>query len=189
VQFLANAISTRNRGVDIALNVNWKINKATLRFVLASDFNQTNLFSTIQTADSLSVTTQNTNTLFNREERVDVEKGQPGSIIILTGKYTISKMSFLIRFTRFGKTSTVLNSDDMTRDEFFSENVLTDFSVSYSPKTWFTITAGANNIFDVYPDRLKNYSNTQDDILIYSNRAAPFWNNGGYYFVNMRFDF
>ncbi|HEY9363476.1 MAG TPA: TonB-dependent receptor, partial [Chitinophagaceae bacterium] len=36
VQFLANAINTRNRGVDIVLNSNWKIKKAVLRFILAA---------------------------------------------------------------------------------------------------------------------------------------------------------
>ena len=57
------------------------------------------------------------------------------------------------------------------------------------PKTWLTIRAGASNLFDVYPDRLKNYFNTTESILIYSNRAPPFGFNGGYYFVNISFDF
>lgn len=54
VQFLANAVSTKNLGVDIVLNSNWKIKKVILRFTLPANFNQTNLFGSIQTADSLS---------------------------------------------------------------------------------------------------------------------------------------
>lgn len=188
-QFLTNAINTRNRGVDIVLNSNWKINKATIRFIVAANFNQTNLFGTVLAADSLAGTTQNANTLFSREEKVEIEKGQPGSKIMLTGKYIKGKMSFLARCTRFGKTSTVFESENKTRDEFFSEKVLTDFSMSYTPKSWLSITAGANNIFDVYPDKLKNSLNSSEGIIIYSNRAAPFGFNGGYYFLNMSFNF
>jgi iron complex outermembrane receptor protein len=98
-------------------------------------------------------------------------------------------VEFLIRSTRFGKTSAVYNSANQLQDEFFSAKILTDFSINYSPKTWLTITAGANNIFDVYPDRLKNYLNTTEGILIYSNEAIQFGYNGGYYFVSMSFNF
>lgn len=61
--------------------------------------------------------------------------------------------------------------------------------MSYTPKQWFTITAGTNYIFDVYPDRLKNYGNTIEGSSIYSNEAMPFGYNGGYYFLNMAFNF
>ena len=189
VQFITNAISTKNRGVDIILNGNWKIKKANLRFMLAANFNRTNLFGSIQSADNLPANSQNTNTLFNREERIRIEKSQPASKIILSGNYAIGKIGFLIQSTRFGKTSYAFDSKDTTRDEFFSAKILTDFSVHYSPKTWLTITAGANNIFDVYPDRLKNYKNTTEGILLYCNEALPFGFNGGYYFLSMSFYF
>ena len=133
--------------------------------------------------------TVNTNTLFNREERIKIEKGQPASKIILSGNYTIGKMGFLIRSTRFGKTTTVTDSKDKTRDEFFSAKILTDVSINYLPKTWLTLTAGLIMFFDVYPDKLKNIINTSEGILIYSSRASPFGFNGGYYFVSMAFSF
>ncbi len=186
---MTNAINTKNRGIDIVVNGNWKIRKAGLSFMLAANFSRTNLFGLIQSTDKLPADSVNTNTLFNREERIEVEKGQPASKIILSGNYAIGKMGFLIRSTRFGKTTTVTDSKDKTKDEFFSAKILTDVSINYSPKTWLTLTAGANNVFDVYPDKLKNNINTSEGILIYSNRASPFGFNGGYYFVNMAFSF
>jgi len=53
--------------------------------------------------------------------------------------------------------------------------------LSLSP---LTITIGANNVFDVYPDRIKDYRNTGDGIYIYGMEATPFGFNGGYYFVS-----
>jgi iron complex outermembrane receptor protein len=171
------------------LNGKWKIRQGEGGLMLASNFAQTNIFGSIQLADSLGDNTTNSNTLFNREERERMEKGLPRSKIILVADYKKGKTALLIRGTRFGKTSAVFDSADRLRDEFFSAKVLTDVHFSYSPKSWLTITCGANNIFDVYPDPLKNYLNTTQGILIYSNEAMPFGYNGGYYFVNMALNF
>lgn len=52
--------------------------------------------------------------------------------------------------------------------------ILTDLSLSYTPKSWLTFTAGANNILDVYPDRIQDARNTQEGTFIYSLEASPF---------------
>ncbi len=96
----------------------------------------------------------NTNTLFNREERGKLEIGQPDSKIILSLNYKTNKFGVLVRNTRFGKTGTRFINPDLNPDENFSSKILTDLSLSYTPKSWLTFTAGANNIFDVYPDRI-----------------------------------
>lgn len=188
VRFITNAVNTRTAGIDIALNGKWKIRKGEAGLMLASNFARTNLFGSIQLADSLGDNTTNSNTLFNREERERMEKGQPRSKIILAADYKKGKTALLIRGTRFGKTSAFFNSVDSVR-EFFSAKVLTDLQLRYSPKSWLTITLGANNIFDIYPDALKHHENKSQGILIYSNEAMPFGYNGGYYFLNMAVSF
>ena len=99
-----------------------------------------------------------------------MELGQPRDKIILNINYKPGNWTFIVNNTHFGKTAFINNSDGI-RDEFFSSKILTDVNISYAPKTWLTITLGANNIYDVYPDRLKNYQNTVEGILIYSNEA------------------
>ncbi len=192
VQFITNAINTRTRGIDLVMNGNWKIHKANLGFMLAANFNRTNIFGPIQLADSLDATTTNTNILFNVEEKEKIEHGQPGSKIILSMIFSKGKFGFIFRNTRFGNTATTTLFVSPTSDtlyESFSPKILTDISINYSPRSWLTITVGANNVFNVYPDRLKNYRNTNEGILIYGNEAMPFGYNGGYYFLNMSFNF
>jgi len=188
VVFISNAISTRTHGVDIILNSHWKVRKSNLHISLAANFNRTHIFGVIQSASNLPADTLNTNTLFSRGERGKVELGQPRDKIILNINYKTGNWTFIVNNTHFGKTAFINNSDS-SRDEFFSSKILTDVNVCYAPKSWLNITLGANNVFDVYPDRLKNYKNTQDGILIYSNEGSPFGYNGGYYFVNMSFNF
>ena len=191
VQFFANAINTKSRGIDVVLNSNWKIKKATLLVMFAANFNRTHLFGEIKTAENLTPDSLNTNSLFNRSEKTRMEKGQPRDKIILSLNYKTGRFGFLLGNTHFGKTElvSITHPNDTTRDESFSSKILTDISINYTPKKWLTITVGANNVFDVYPDRLQDYRNTENGIFIYSQDASPFGLNGGYYFVNMSFSF
>ncbi|HEU5167772.1 MAG TPA: TonB-dependent receptor, partial [Chitinophagaceae bacterium] len=53
VQFFANAINTRTKGIDMVIKGNWNIHKVTLGFALAANFTRTNLFGNIKTTDKL----------------------------------------------------------------------------------------------------------------------------------------
>jgi hypothetical protein len=59
--------------------------------------------------------------------------------------YKKGKTVIIIRSTRFGETSIVLNSANKAQDDFFSTKLFTDFNFIYSPKTWLTLSAGVNN--------------------------------------------
>jgi iron complex outermembrane receptor protein len=63
------------------------------------------------------------------------------------------------------------------------------------------VTIGANNAFDIYPDKLKwfrdgkkdkanpYYSNTSDGRFVYSRNATQFGMNGGYYYISLSASF
>ena len=191
VQFFTNAINTRTKGIDLVFDGNWNIRKANLGVSLAANFTSTRLFGDIKTSEKLPADSLTTNKLFNIEDIERMEKGQPGDKIILSVLYKIGKTKLIVRNTRFGKTSIAPIFTNPTRILFesFSPKILTDISLIYYPKTWVTMTLGANNIFNVYPDRLKYYENTVQGSRIYSPEASPFSFNGGYYFVNMNFNF
>ncbi|MBA3673511.1 MAG: TonB-dependent receptor [Chitinophagaceae bacterium] len=187
LQFFSNAINTRTHGVDIVLNGNWKIKKSNFAVMLAGNFTQTQLFGPIKTAGKLRLDSLNTNTLFSREEIVKLEEGQPSDKVILSLNYKVGKIGILFRNSRFGRTTMPFNNN--RPDEHFSPKILTDFSITYTPNTWVSITAGSNNIFNVYPDRIKDYRNTGDGIFLYGPEAMPFGFNGGYYYLNIDFKF
>ena len=189
VRFFANAINTRTRGVDAVLNGAWKIKKANLTAMLGANFTQTRLFGAIQSVSKLKADSLNTNTLFSREEKAKLEKGQPDSKIIFSLNFNAGKWGALLRNTRFGRTMIVFESRDPQRDQVFSPKILTDFSLNFAPKAWFTVTTGANNIFDVYPERISDYRNTTERIHLYALEASPFGFNGGYYFVSISLKF
>jgi len=191
VQFYVNAINTRTLGIDAVLHGNWTINKTNLGLSLAANFNRNTIFGEIKTTDKISDTSRYTNALFGIEEKTALEKSQPGEKIILLATINTGKFEFAVRNTHFGNTAlvTIVTNPTDTLYESFSSKILTDISITYTPKSWLAITVGANNIFDVYPDRMKNYRNTGEGSDIYSNGASPFGYNGGYYFVGVSFNF
>lgn len=189
VQFFTNAVNTRTKGIDMVVHGNWELQKVKLNVMLAANFTSTRVYGPIKTTDKLPADSLNTNTLFNREERVKMEKGQPADKIILSIHYKKRKFGLDLRNTRFGKTAIVFDSRNIDRDEFFSPRLLTDLSMNYTLNKWITITVGANNLLNVYPEPLRNSLNTGEGIFIYAQEASPFGFNGGYYFLNIAFNF
>jgi len=182
VSFFSNAINTRTKGIDIILDGNWNNNKGRLGIMLAANFNSTRLYGPITTSDKLLTISGSSNTLFNAEDSIRIEKGQPRSKIILLMTYKAAKIKLNIRNTRFGKT---IIAPTGLPQETFSPKILTDISLTYSLKKWIAFTVGANNIANTYPNRLKHYANTFQGAWLYSPEASAFGFNGGYYFLNM----
>ena len=190
VSFFTNAINTRTIGLDIVLTSNLSLPDATLTIIFGANFSKTSVFGKIKSAGNLTPTTQNTNTLFNRYEKIRIEREQPTNKIILSFKYKTKRLEYLVRNTHFGKTqiANINNPDNLMLDEFFSAKLITDVSISYKWKSWMTIKSGINNLFNVYPDRIKNYENTGEGMFIYGQEGTPFGFNGRCYFVNLSFN-
>ena len=188
VSFFSNSINTKTKGIDIVIHGKWKIRKGQLIGSLAANFTKTRLFGEIKKVPNLSNSTANINSLFNDEQRSDVERGQPRSKIIFSLNYQREKIGFILRNTRFGENA-YLFSNPLPLLETFSPKILTDVSICYTPKSWISITAGANNVFNVYPDRIRNYENTADGKNIYALDVWQFGYMGGYYYVSMGLNF
>ncbi|MES1219387.1 MAG: TonB-dependent receptor [Bacteroidota bacterium] len=189
VRFFTNAVSTRTKGMDIVITGQWPVHKSVLKISLAANYNQTTIFREAQIAQKLPYDSIYKYTLFNPEERGRLEHSQPRDKIILTADYKTGKWEFGLHCVHLGKVAHINITNDRSRDQFYSPNTLTGISVGYSYKKWIKITAGANNVFNVYPDKLKNRANTQAGLLIYDANSTPIGYNGGYYFLNMTFSF
>ncbi len=67
----------------------------------------------------------------------------------------------MARATRFGKVSS-WNTNPLL-DETYEAKVVTDASISYQLIPQVRATIGANNLFDVYPDKLKWFQEANGD--------------------------
>ena len=205
VQFFANAINTRTRGVDVVINERLTFGKSRLNLMAAANFTETevtqiNSSSTIDNDASLQ------NTLFDRQQRTRIESAQPRNKINLGANYSIGIFGVETRVVRFGEVQ--FKDADPARsfvDQTFAAKWITDLTLSAQVLKQVGITVGANNLFDVYPDKFRlnprndpnNFSvdpatsfnsgldNTNRNRFVYN--ANQFGFNGGYYFARLNF--
>lgn len=162
VQFFTNAITTNTAGLDVVLTNRFILGaKSNLLLSVAGNLNKTivrsvNGSAQIESDPSLKAK------LFDRLERSRFETAVPKNKLNLTANYTVDKLSFVARAVRFGEVK-FSNAVDPTiasnnlpaeLDQTFSPKWVTDFSISYAASKRLSLTIGANNIFDVYPDKL-----------------------------------
>lgn len=184
-QFFTNAIDTRTRGLDVvATSVN-DLFDGTLTASLALNLNRTRILGDVRTPPQLAGFGE---TLLNREERGRIEVNQPRSKIIGTLLYDIGAFSARIAATRFGEITTIAPQLP-EQDQTFSPKIVTDISLSYDLNDRVEIQVGANNVFDVYPDRVFDPRLTNDGTVPYSRFATQFGFNGASYFAALNFNF
>lgn len=162
VQFFTNAIKTNTAGLDVVLTNRFTLGtSSSLLLSIAGNLNKTIVREIKGSAKIESDPTLKAK-LFDRLERSRFESSVPKNKLNITANYTVDQLSFVARTVRFGEV-TFLNAIDpnipanglpVQMDQVFAPKWVTDFSVSYAPSKALTLTVGANNIFDVYPDKL-----------------------------------
>ena len=152
-RYFTNAIDTRTRGYDVIANYGLSLTNSTLlRLSAAYNHNTTRVTRVDTLPTNLSGLKAS---LFDRVEQARIELGNPENNLILSGNFTMNELGLNLRTQRFGKVTsygaTPTNAAGPL-DQTFSPKWITDLSASYSLRR-FKVTAGADNIFDVYPDR------------------------------------
>jgi len=181
-QFFTNAIDTRTRGVDAVAEYTLRTGgMGTFRLNAAYSYNRTKILNVIDNPSQLSSLNV---TLFGRQARLDLVSATPRNKVVLTSDWSSGPFHALARVTRFG--SYLEASNVATGDRRFGAKWVTDLDVGYEISKSVTLSAGANNLFDVYPDR--------NGVIAYEGSGqygnfAPFGLSGGFYYgrVSVRF--
>jgi len=161
VQFFANAVNTRTRGIDIVANERIALGAAgRLLLTAAANFNKTEVTSFNSSSSTINndvtVGVNNLqNRLFDRQQRTRLERGNPRSKVNLSAAYTVGKFGVEARTVRFGEIQSAdANPARANLDQTFSAKWITDLTVSVQLAKQLGLTLGVNNLFDVYPDKI-----------------------------------
>jgi iron complex outermembrane receptor protein len=227
--FFSNAIDTESKGIDLVLS-----HRATfgggisLRSDLAGTVSQTKQIGDIKASKILADNGQ-INRYYSETSRVYLQEAVPRVKFNLSNTLTLNKFDFFLRNVYFGKV-TDPNTVDVNGDGIIGaivvngqavENehpvwggrVITDLSIGYQVNNALKVVVGANNIFDIYPD--KNYgpvsakrptgvdangtivysaAATSVDLsnanqFVYSRNTSQFGMNGRFLFARLNFTF
>ena len=126
-------------------------------------------------------------TLFDDIEITFLEFGQPRQLYNFGVRYSNGPWAVMTRLNYFGSVRSTESRTDAARKQKFDGKQLTDVEVSRRFKQYLKVAVGANNLFNVFPDRQID-SNSFNGIFVYPRRTAPFGFNGGYYYVRLSFE-
>ncbi len=225
-RYFTNAVDTRTRGVDATFRYVWKTaDMGKVTFTAGYNHNETKATRIKQAPANLAAIT--TTPLFDLTETIRLEKGQPRDNINLAANWDYKKFSFLLREVRFGEVSVVAFTgatqqqiDALTPGynvsfapavpgtvggttankqiiQTFGAKWLTDLDITYHHSKNLTVTIGANNLFDVYPEqniRSKVVGglafNGSDNAGTFPyNSVSPFGFNGTLYYSKIAYKF
>ncbi|MBS1511842.1 MAG: TonB-dependent receptor [Bacteroidetes bacterium] len=220
--FFTNAINTESKGLDFVISNRFRFDQVSLKTDIAATVSRTQRVGNIQGSDIL-VKTNNLNNYFNEASRVYLESAIPRTKVAIMNTLVSGKFELFMRQTFFGKVedpntadvngdgrvagSFINNQFIATEHPFWSARTITDFSIGYKINKNFRVTTGANNLFDIYPDKnLKTqsavlplasggYSSTPSVIDLsnnnqfeYSRNVSQFGMNGRFLFVRLNYN-
>ena len=182
-RFFTNAIDTRTAGVDATASYRLTFSSAGDVFLRGGYNNtRTRIVGSVATPPQLAGFES---VLFDRIERRRIECGQPRDSARLGGSWRRRRFGADVNVQRYGSfCSTVsLNPAD---DQQFGAKWLTDASVSYR-LAGYILTVGAENLFDVFPDR-NTTVNSFNGIQTFPSQS-PFGMNGRTVFARVAWMF
>jgi iron complex outermembrane receptor protein len=180
-RFFTNSINTKTVGLDIVSTYKLALDKGTLDFTLAANFNKTTVGDKINLPAVFQGKGQDS-IYFSPAEKALIETGNPRQKGNFTVQYHIGKFSFLVRETYFGEVTR--NGFPFGTIQKHAGKFVADLSVGYDITKQFSLTVGANNIFDVFPDR-QVYANSYFGVFKYA--PVQMGTTGAFYFARLNF--
>ncbi len=199
-QFFANAVDTETFGVDVVVNYVTRLQGGILNLTGSVNFTDTevtavNVPQSIADQFGIGNVEAVADVLFNREERNRLEDALPRQKGSVSARYSRGRFSGGVRGSYFG--SVEYKPTDELNDETFDPRALVDVDLGFELVPGLSLTVGANNVFNTFPDRhfcatnaclddprLGNYGSGN---FPFSRRVTQFGTNGGFYFARLSF--
>lgn len=221
-RYFTNAVDTTTKGADLSIRYFLKTQElGKFVFTAAANVNSTDVTRIKGTPANLAAIT--TTPIFDVTEKVRLEKGQPKNNLNFAATWDIGKWSLLLREVRYGEVSSVAFSsatqaqiDALTPGykvsfvdavpstvggtttnkqiiQTFGAKWLTDLDLTYHYSKNITVSIGANNLFDIYPDenirsRIVNgtvYNGNDNAGTFPYSSVSPFGFNGAFYYAKL----
>ena len=198
-QFFANAVNTSTSGMDVVASYGSILGKGALTLSAAASLSSTTVDG-INIPGELVEAFEEANgrapneaeravirsTLFNREERNRFEDALPQTKFNLSARYNLNRVGILAAATYFGPVEYKPTNED--HDETFGGKTLIDLDVTWEAFPGVSLSIGANNLLNTFPDEHGNQANIGSRGFLYSRRVTQFGTNGGFYYGRLGLD-
>lgn len=190
VQYFTNGFDTLTRGVDVVGTYRTGLLDGSLNLTLAYNYNK-------------SKVTDFDPGVIGPTQLIDIQYLAPNHRATFSANWNIGNFTVNLRESYFGEWRVSndypiragnLASGAIIDGQRFGAKFITDLDVSYTFADKYTLTVGANNLFDTYPDRIAATINNPiydstgsiSNGSIYPRSGGPFGLNGGYWYARIR---
>jgi iron complex outermembrane recepter protein len=180
-RFFLNAIDSKTRGVDVVASYNLLTdNYGDVAFNLGYNYGKNQVTDIIEPPAELQGAGFDQSNLFSGNELRRFEVSTPRNKYNLSAVWNIEQWRSTLRTTRYGETQDP--SAIPARNEVLKPKWITDLDVAYSVTENMSLSLGANNIFDVYPDPTReNVTDVTTFSRLFSYSGfSPYGFNGRY---------
>ncbi len=187
INIFTNGINTRTRGLDLALSYRSDLDAwGSIDWSLNGNFNETAVTRVVATPSQLAG-----QSLYDLTATSNLTTSSPKEKVSLGALYTFDSWTLDLHETIYGP-SYEYNSPD--GGAYYKNEVktaaITDAEISYNFTGYFTLTFGANNLFDKHPEVIgltPSGSITTGNTALYDNPNpySPYGTNGGYYYTRI----
>lgn len=180
VQIFNNGLNTTTTGFDVVVDYRTFINDdSQFGLTIGLNVNET-------TVDDFSLPSQFEGAITkDSKDVIYFVRGTPTSKLIITPSYTYGPVTLMARVSRFGEVSDPDVREENGDPQVMAAKFITDVSINAKFNDNFSATFGVNNLFDIYPDMLKNAGVRNE--VIYSRRVNQFGTVGR--FVNLSLNY
>jgi iron complex outermembrane recepter protein len=182
VRFFGNFFDTETEGFDAVLSKDWALADGRLGLTAAANYTKSEVRNVRQPRAGVTVV--------DRERRIEISDFNPRIRGNLTLNYERGAWSGLVRTNYYGEwTDAVPNATPTAAsfDQEFPSEWLVDVELSYAFNDELTVTLGAENVFDEYPDEDLRPGQRNNGIVY--PQFSPFGFSGGFYYGRLTYRF
>jgi iron complex outermembrane receptor protein len=177
-RYFTNAADTRTRGVDVIGSYSIPLANSTLNLTAGYNYNKTEIVRIAPNPEELVALGADLRRI-GRDEEGRIEEGYPRDKATLSATWNLARWDFNLGATRYGEfTARVSETGNPANDQTYGATWVVDASASYRPSENWTLTLGADNLTDEYPDRTL-FANSNSGQFPYSSQS-PSGFNGSY---------
>ena len=178
-RFFTNAVNTRTRGADLIGTWPLAFGANALKFTGGYSHNQTTIRHVRPNPAQLGLAGLAL-PVIGRQEAGIITVGSPHNKAFVGASWSRGAWALRAQLTRYGEFTFVVPA--LPGDQTYAARTLTDISASYHVGGW-TVTLGANNLFNVYPERSSQYNDFYG--LLPYPEGSPFGFSGRYAHFNL----
>jgi iron complex outermembrane receptor protein len=188
VNYFTNGFNTRTKGLDVVGTWRGHALDGSLNMTLAYNYNK----SKVTSFDP---------GVISPDQRIDIAHLAPNHRATLSANWVRGPIMLNARENYYGwwidandyPTARAPNGDIIAGQKFGAKWT-TDVDVSYTLMDHYTLTVGANNLFNTHPDKIRNTADNPIYVLtgstadgqVYPRLGGPFGFNGGLWYVRLR---